>query len=767
MVGSGSPSIGLKEPELSNRLTLLRSLVAQPIPGPPWVDQEPALVGEGLFVGNKHHAANVKQLVGLGVTAVLNCASSGISRLPIDDYEANGISYRFTNVRQDNIQYPILHDAEGTCSEHLRVAEALYSEVQAAGGKVLFFCVAGQNRSATLVTAVLLLHGNVLEEVLRVCSKLRPFVLENVGFQRQLLELESMLLQKVASVEPEKEPSLRKRAISEHEHPNKRVHVAPPCGRKDQVEIELLVPGVCTFDVRIPHQSTIPEVKKILVDHVNTHFLSYSETPAAVWKAWLVLAMFGFTDEYDLPLEEEAVESNVQVARMRSKFGLVVETHTTPPVVHWTAKCRFAVVVLSVIAPGSQNNPLPEPWYFQHHERPGAPATLLENNLSVTRLRGWDFVTGHPFCSKHPIVFSFSEDTSDKKAFMNISTSKNVRQQFSAPGEGGILGWGANAIIHRVPMRSVDKESLETGIEHWDAAVKRSFCLRKMLASLEAASDAGTAKRMRLANSLNEGRVLYYHGLGLALASNSSNHDEYKFEVVLLARYEEEFALYTLKNFLADYITDLTQDHVPCDRKEEIQKLQAEFSLIKLKGLLVSLLNSFRDLTLMGVQSFDFNHLSHVLVSRDGKEVHLINVDGDMKGAIEMPSGCALGSSSKRAVALDMPALDIELSHMLPLVVNQLLLGKGRSLQFVTNTISRICRMGSDEDGKSIIKEVIKDNFFSLPQSTNTCTGAGTEKHISKVTEWLYAVLRKRSPWSNWTNDIYHAMRCIDHLPMS
>ena len=31
----------------------------------------------------------------------------------------------------------------------------------------------------------------------------------------------------------------------------------------------------------------------------------------------------------------------------------------------------------------------------------------------------------------------------------------------------------------------------------------------------------------------------------------------------------------------------------------------------------------------------------------------------------------------------------------------------------------------------------------------------------------FYALLIRRSPWTNWTNDIYDAMRCIDHLPIS
>ena len=39
-------------------------------------------------------------------------------------------------------------------------------------------------------------------------------------------------------------------------------------------------------------------------------------------------------------------------------------------------------------------------------------------------------------------------------------------------------------------------------------------------------------------------------------------------------------------------------------------------------------------------------------------------------------------------------------------------------------------------------------------------------KHLLKLVEWFHAVLLKRTPWEAWTNDIYDAMRCIDHLPI-
>lgn len=139
----------LSEKEANERLAMMRGLVAQPMPADPnWNDPEPAHVeGSNLLVGNKYHAGRVDGLVQLGVTAMLNCASGGISRLPMDELQDKGILYHFTNVRRDDTSYPILFDHKNMePSKHLQIAKMLYSQVCHAGGKVLFFCVAGQNR---------------------------------------------------------------------------------------------------------------------------------------------------------------------------------------------------------------------------------------------------------------------------------------------------------------------------------------------------------------------------------------------------------------------------------------------------------------------------------------------------------------------------------------------------------------------------------------------------------------------------------------------
>eukprot|EP00536_Pseudo-nitzschia_multiseries_P005364 jgi/Psemu1/65055/estExt_Genemark1.C_1000065 len=820
----------------------------------------------GVLIGNKYHASDVDHLVELGVTAVLNCASGGISRLPMDELREKGIRYGFTNVRQDDLKYPILHDLlagpqqahacdsamdcdldtdatdpnsslpELCASQHLKVAKAMYiEEVLRKKGKLLFFCVAGQNRSATLALATLLLRGKAtLDAMCYSLSTTRPFVLENEGFQNQLLELERYLARNgnkkkhYGTIQGEKDPSTTMYAHGDYTREDRENQAAtllspamsydtadnsqcnsdtsapgavpgevlvrgPFPDARERVEIELLIPGLCTMEVPIPVPSSISEVKACLIDHTNTHLLKSEQKEVA--KSWIVLATFGKDDMYDLPLEQEAIEQSVQWDRLSRMFGLEVEEDSDDPgqkLVHWNSRSRFALVIFSVYCGGHDGSDdliqdgVPrrrqEPWTFVHRERPGAPATLLSNTLRNTHLRAWDFCDGQAFRSREPIVFCFSDDPRDRRQFMKISTSAQEAQQFHAPGEGGILGMGANAIVHRVELVSTSPKSIEeilgedgdpdwneAGNEVWDAAVKRPFSLSKMLASLEAGSEAALGKRLRqlsnrsLLNS--DGRVLYFYGLGVALSSNASRPTEYKFEATILARYEEEFSTYTMKRFMHDYTS---KDEPPpwkgvC-HDNKTADWRNDFSLISVKVLLVSLLNAFRDLTLMGVRAFDFNHLGNVLISRDHQSVKLLDIDGDRRGSIPLseyqgPSAASLSSlslspSSSSQRILYKPCLDVDLNAVLPTVVQQLLLGKGRGTSFVVNTKSEIWRLPPPR-AKALVEQTIGENFGPL-----------TEPHMAKVVEWFYAMLKKKPPWGNWTHDIYDAMRCIDHLPV-
>lgn len=315
-----------------------------------------------------------------------------------------GIRYAFTNCKSDSYSYPLLHEKKRVarrpqklenfitgktgeseerivCSQHLEVSNSLFVDVlrqnsstrkeggkqqQSAVGNVLFFCVAGQNRSAALAAATLMLHGKPLDEILKHCERQRPFVLENIGFQRQLVELEAILgkLATKRSGATQEQLILRDRfgshwklledARSATQQP-KRVRVMVDEDDKKlmritgrplsslhhssseyeliegtMVEIELLIPGLCTMEVRIPKECTIPTVKEYLVKHANDNLLRHDQRPARVAKAWVVLAMFGFDDMYDIPLEVEAVELKVQLERMQSMFGLTARLKGKP-----------------------------------------------------------------------------------------------------------------------------------------------------------------------------------------------------------------------------------------------------------------------------------------------------------------------------------------------------------------------------------------------------------------------------------------------------
>lgn len=577
---------------------------------------------------------------------------------------------------------------------------------------------------------------------------------------------------------------------------------------------------------RIPRESTIPELKQCLIQHANDNLLSRDVHPCKVAKAWVVMAMFGYDDMYDIPLEVEAVELKVQLKRIKSMFGLTTRLINGLPHVVWNEKCRFALVIFSVVRLTSElsskmstdNNeeamdddeedpalsPNQIPWTFCHEERLGAPSTLLENTLKSTHLRAWDFVTGEALASSVPTVFSFAEDPRDKRAFMMMSKSANTLQQFCFGGEGDILGMGENAIVHRVQLSHTKPDgahrdenwtrvniglensgsvtvqnntvsdggrTVEDTTEEWDAAVKRPFSLAKMLSFLQNSSEAGLAKRLRLANLLNsDKRVLYFYGLGLGLSTNAYNQNEYKFELMLLSKYEEEFSTYTMREFMEEYIA------IPGTVEEEekrraIKKLQSELTITAVKVFLVSLLNAFRDLTLMGVQAFDFNHLNNVLVSRDYRQVRLIDIDGNAQGSIDYPAidFTTNGSSlSPRPTPPQRPCLDVDLNILLPSVIEQLMLGKGRGKSFVSNKRSEIWH-AKEEDGKEMLRSLLMENFYSTSNKNGLDDEAKAklQQHVKKLAEWFYALLKKQSPWNNWTHDIYDAMRCIDHLPIS
>ena len=85
-------------------------------------------------------------------------------------------------------------------------------------------------------------------------------------------------------------------------------------------------------------------------------------------------------------------------------------------------------------------------------------------------------------------------------------------------------------------------------------------------------------------------RVLYFYGLGLGLSTNTYNENQYKFELMLLAKYEEDFSTYTLRCFLEEYIA-MQSSITSKEKLQSIKKLQSGFTITSVKVFLVSLLN--------------------------------------------------------------------------------------------------------------------------------------------------------------------------------
>ena len=337
---------------------------------------------------------------------------------------------------------------------------------------------AGQNRSAALAVAVELLSGRSLEGVLRACARERPFILENIGFQRQIIELEARLrsgapppsmadgfaeatdaadergaAQPFADEEVDAEGVRAKRPRVRASDGAIAVDARP--GSPGTTMVELSVPGLRTFTLTLPEDGcSIDGVKELAIALVDAHLAQRpSEEACRIHKAWLLFSTFTYGPECSLLLEEEAVDLAAQLARLRTTFGLPLAggaggasdameeaSSAAETRVSWGGASRFELILFSIVR---REGDTPEPFKFRHQERPGAPGTLLAESPVEPSLRAWDFVTGEAYTSTQPIVFSFSDDPRSKRDFMNVSRSRGgERQQFNAPGEGGILGMG-------------------------------------------------------------------------------------------------------------------------------------------------------------------------------------------------------------------------------------------------------------------------------------------------------------------------------------
>ena len=125
-----------------------------------------------------------------------------------------------------------------------------------------------------------------------MCSESRPFILENTGFQRQLIELEAMRGVKAPPRKKQRSVTFIAGTGTSSASAELAEQHATDAEQPTQL-VELLVPGLRTFNVQVPLPCSIDTVKQTLVERVNSHFASSTEasTEASerrVGASWLV-----------------------------------------------------------------------------------------------------------------------------------------------------------------------------------------------------------------------------------------------------------------------------------------------------------------------------------------------------------------------------------------------------------------------------------------------------------------------------------------------
>lgn len=150
-------------------------------------DYPPCKVTERIWLGSMWDANDVDWLRRTGITHVVNCAEKNDRFERVTCREA-GIRGTLVLEADDVPDYPILQ-------LHSNVVKTFMNHVLAEPGtKVLIHCMAGVNRSATLVLAYMSYHEDlevrrskflhIYEHVL----KQRPIILINDSFYEQLVE---------------------------------------------------------------------------------------------------------------------------------------------------------------------------------------------------------------------------------------------------------------------------------------------------------------------------------------------------------------------------------------------------------------------------------------------------------------------------------------------------------------------------------------------------------------------------------------------------
>lgn len=138
----------------------------------------PTKVFDFLYLGGEDEARDRKLLQRLGITHVINCASS---------YVSTGQSYYGDAVKK-YVEFDAEDDNTYNIMQHFEESYAAIEDARERGGKALIHCIMGINRSGALAVAYAMVHkqwGPI--QAAEYVKNARKLLLSNDGFQYQLI----------------------------------------------------------------------------------------------------------------------------------------------------------------------------------------------------------------------------------------------------------------------------------------------------------------------------------------------------------------------------------------------------------------------------------------------------------------------------------------------------------------------------------------------------------------------------------------------------
>ena len=143
------------------------------------IGKEATRILDDIWLGDGLSAMDMEYLKKNEISCIINCAEN--NTLTNRDFYRGEWRYKGINI-EDSYGYDILDN-------HLDEFLEFMDECIGAKQKVLVHCVAGINRSATLLIAYLVLRNKMdLVDAIRFCFNKRPIILTNVSFVKQLIK---------------------------------------------------------------------------------------------------------------------------------------------------------------------------------------------------------------------------------------------------------------------------------------------------------------------------------------------------------------------------------------------------------------------------------------------------------------------------------------------------------------------------------------------------------------------------------------------------